>query len=206
MCVDIIKKFKLSIRMWKKNYLSHFECGMVVGARLSSICLPETADVLGFSHTTVSSVCREWSKYEKIFSEQQIFGWKCRVDARGQRRMTRLVWDDRKATVTHYNWNMHKNTKHVRQLSDYEKSDKDTWIFPQYSNVFVHLYLLIWFISLFYICTHVKTKQKWHSHIECRKKKCLPYENQLLCSPQYKRMTAAACSLLLQPLSSHIKP
>ncbi len=36
----------------------------------------------------------------EISSEQQSCGWKCRVDVRGQRRMDRLVRDDRKTTVT----------------------------------------------------------------------------------------------------------
>ncbi len=37
---------------------------------------------------------------EKIFSERQLCGRKYLVDVRGQRRMDRLVRDDRKATVT----------------------------------------------------------------------------------------------------------
>ncbi len=47
-----------------------------------------------------SRVYREWSEKEKIFSERQLCGWKCLVDVRGQRRMDRLVGDDRKAKVT----------------------------------------------------------------------------------------------------------
>ncbi len=57
----------------------------------------KTADLLGFSHTTISRVYRE---KEKISSERQLCGRKCLVDVRGQRRMGRLVRDDRKATVT----------------------------------------------------------------------------------------------------------
>ncbi len=53
---------------------------------------------------------REWSEKEKISSERQLCGRKCLVDVRGQRRMDRLVRDDRKATVTqittHYNQGM----------------------------------------------------------------------------------------------------
>ncbi len=45
-------------------------------------------------------VYREWSGKEKISSEQQLRGRKCLVDVRGQRRMGRLVRDDRKATIT----------------------------------------------------------------------------------------------------------
>ncbi len=66
-----------------------------------------------FSHTAISRVYREWSEKYKISSERQLCGRKCLVDVRGQRRMGRLVRDDRKATVTQmttrYNQGM-KNT------------------------------------------------------------------------------------------------
>ncbi len=57
-------------------------------------------DLLGFSRTTISRVYRERSEKEKISSERQLCGQKCLVDVRGQRRIGRLVRDDRKATVT----------------------------------------------------------------------------------------------------------
>ncbi len=72
---------------------------MVVGG----LSISETADLLEFSHATISRVYREWSEKYKISSERQLCGRKCLVYVRGQRRMGRLVRDDRKATVTQIN-------------------------------------------------------------------------------------------------------
>ncbi len=93
--------------MGKKGDLSDFERGMVVGARRAGLSISKNADLLGFLCTTISGVYREWSEKEKIPSERQLCGQKYLVDVRGQRRMDRLVRDDKKATVTqittHYN-------------------------------------------------------------------------------------------------------
>ncbi len=42
--------------MGKKWDLSDFECGMVVGARGAGLSISKTADLLGFSHTTMVMV------------------------------------------------------------------------------------------------------------------------------------------------------
>ncbi len=67
--------------------------------RRAGLSISKTADLLGFSRKTISRIYREWSEKEKISSEQQLCGRK-RLDVRGQRRMGRLVRDDRKTTVT----------------------------------------------------------------------------------------------------------
>ena len=85
--------------MGKKYDLSEFNSGMIVGATQGNLSISETADLLGFSHTTVSRSENGAKKKKKTFSEQQFCRQKHLVNKRGQRRRVRLVKADMKVAV-----------------------------------------------------------------------------------------------------------
>jgi len=83
-------------KMANDEDLSNFDRGMIVGARQAGRSVSETADLLGFSHTAIARVFKEWSEKEKITlsSERQFRG------KTGQRKMASQVQADKKAKDT----------------------------------------------------------------------------------------------------------
>ena len=55
--------------MGKRGDLSDFERSVVVAARQAGLSVSQTADLLGFTHATISRVLQKWSEKEKIFTE-----------------------------------------------------------------------------------------------------------------------------------------
>ena len=81
--------------------LSAFEWGVVVGVRGTGLSVSRTATLLGFSYSTASHVYQEWSTTQRTSSQQQASSRKRLIDERGQRRLTRIVQSNRRATVSH---------------------------------------------------------------------------------------------------------
>jgi len=78
----------------EKKYIFHIKGGEGKGG------ISQSAQLLGFSRTTISRVYKEWCEMRKTSSMRQTCGRKCLVDARGQRRMGRLIQADRRETLT----------------------------------------------------------------------------------------------------------
>lgn len=81
----------------KKEDLNDFEHGLVVWAGLS---ISETPDLLGVPRTNISRFTENGPKKRTYPVSCRFVEEKNLVDVRGQRRIGRLVTDNRKATST----------------------------------------------------------------------------------------------------------
>ncbi len=89
---DDLLKFKPSIRMGKKGYLSDFKHGMVVGARRAGLSISKTQLSLGFTENGPEK--RKYPVSGSYVDKHVLL----MSEVRGE--WARLVRDDRKATVT----------------------------------------------------------------------------------------------------------
>ncbi len=110
-------------------------------------CISKTADLLGFSRTSFTENGQKKRKYPVIGScvdERNLVG------VRGQRRMVRLVRDDRMATVTQittrYNKDM-QNTKVVTVLDSFLPQ----WSCKKYCGLAVNMFFDIFWVNCFSI-------------------------------------------------------
>ncbi len=130
------RKCLVDVRGPKKWDLSDFERGMVVGVRRAGLSISKTADLLGFSRTIISRVYRELSKKENI--QWAAFVW-TKMPCWGQKRMCRLVRDDRKATVTQLTPRYHQDMQNTIS----EHTTRRTLKQMGYSNRRPHRVLLL---------------------------------------------------------------
>ncbi len=86
--------------MGKKGDLSDFECGMVVCARWTGLSISKLLIYWDFQALPSLGFTENGPKKRKYPVSGSCVDQKCLVDVRGQRRMDRLVRDDRKTTVT----------------------------------------------------------------------------------------------------------
>ena len=102
--------------MWGKDH------DVIIGTSQAGLSISVTADLLGFSRTSVSRVYSEWCDKQKTFSKQQFCGQKHVVNERRQSRRGRLVEADRKMTVRQIT--MHYNSGTQKSISEHTECIK----------------------------------------------------------------------------------
>lgn len=111
----------------RKGDLNYFECGTVVGASWATFEHFWNFRSFGiFPHNHVQGF--QWMFQKRKKKQQTVPCLKCLVDDRGQTRMTRLLWADRKATVTlittcyNHRYREHLWTHHTLKQRGYRSS------------------------------------------------------------------------------------
>lgn len=85
--------------MGKRKDLSDFDKGQIVMARRLGQSISKTAALVGCSRSAVVSTYQKWSKEGKAVNHRQGRGRPRLIDARGERRLARVVRSNRRATV-----------------------------------------------------------------------------------------------------------
>ena len=85
--------------MGKRKDLSDFDKGQIVMARRLGQSISKTAGLVGCSWYAVVSTYQKWSKEGQPVNRRQGHGRPRLIDARGERRLARLVRSHRRATV-----------------------------------------------------------------------------------------------------------
>lgn len=108
--------------IWAKlSYL--VENDIVFDVRQAGPSISQTADRLGFSHTSTLKVCTLWFGKKDLSGELQFSGAKCLVDVKGQRRMSRLRWRRDSS-----NWNNRSlQQRYVKAISECPTNEHEGW-------------------------------------------------------------------------------
>ena len=101
--------------MGRSKDLSDFDKGQVIMAIQLGQSISETARLVGCSRSPVVSTYRQWSEEGQTTNRRQGVGRQRLIDARGQRRLSRLVRTDRRSTVAQVTENV--NGGHRRNVS-----------------------------------------------------------------------------------------
>ena len=101
--------------MGRSEDLSDFDKGQIVMARRLGQSISEMARLVGCSQSAVVSTYRQWSEERQTTNRRQGVGHPKLIDARGQRRLSRLVRTDRRSTVAQVTENF--NGGHGRNVS-----------------------------------------------------------------------------------------
>jgi len=86
-------------KMGKRKDLSEFDKGQIVMARRLGQSISKTAALVGCSRSAVVSIYQKWSKEGTVVNRRQGHGRPRLIDARGERRLARVVRSNRRATV-----------------------------------------------------------------------------------------------------------
>ncbi|KAK3512623.1 hypothetical protein QTP70_018636, partial [Hemibagrus guttatus] len=108
-------------KMGKRKDLSEFDKGQIVMARRLDQSISKTAALVGWSWSTVVSTYQKWSEEGTVVNRRQGHGRPRLTDARGERRLARVVRSNRRTTVAQIAAEV--NAGSGRKVSEYTVHD-----------------------------------------------------------------------------------